>query len=122
MNDDRGNAYDAAVEFAKVALNAVFLANGGGIVGILTFIGSVWRGDQAGAALLAENMKTAVLFFIFGIVLALLATGFAYLAQYRYLQESPSGHNYRLGAMLATIASMAMFIVGAWCGISAFYR
>ena len=108
----------AAFTYAGIAIRGILVANGGGVIAILTFAGNLWaRGDPA-AASVASGMAASTRFFVYGVVAAL-ATSFAiYPSQYFFTRDahkrkSPGGSIFQAVAILAALASIGCFGWGA---------
>ncbi|MGV1871002.1 hypothetical protein [Agrobacterium rosae] len=84
QHTETGNIYvRAAIDFGLEAIRTAALINGGAVIACLAFIGTLQEKSAAASPLLdAVWFSTGV--FTVGVVMAGLASGFAYFAQYFY--------------------------------------
>src|SRR5690242_4457345 len=71
----------ATVEFGITCIRALVLINGGAIIAILTFLGSLWGRDSSAARKVAEGAGGALSVFVAGLGIAILTGFLAYLSQ-----------------------------------------
>lgn len=72
-----------AMEFARQGIRATFILNGGAILALLTFLGTVHK--DPGSAALIWGIKHAFPYFVIGVFLAALSLPFAFLAQEKFV-------------------------------------
>jgi hypothetical protein len=113
--------------YATIGLRSLLLVNGGGIVGILTFIGNLWAKDVAAAQDLAHAASHSVSSFVIGLLLALIALFTSYISQVIFIERDEKksgwpGHLFRMAALLACLASFGFFAYGALSAAQAFGR
>jgi uncharacterized membrane protein len=73
--------FEAAVEFAVLAIRTLVLVNGAAVIALLTFVGQVWANDQHNGSAMAHILFWPLMFFLLGLVLAVVTTLLAYLTQ-----------------------------------------
>lgn len=84
QHTETGNIYlRAAIDFALEAIRTAALVNGGAVIACLAFLGTLQEKLAASSPLL-DAVWFATALFTIGVVLAGLASGFAYFAQYFY--------------------------------------
>lgn len=69
----------ATMEFGRLGVRAVFLLNGGAIIGILTFIGHIYSSPNVSPFL--HSAKLSLPYYILGVVCAALTLGVSYISQ-----------------------------------------
>ena len=136
------------IEFEHAALRPFFLLNGGALVVSLAFLSAVLPSEELRSSFKTDLMVMAVLAWCAGLVFAVLATGFGYIAQKEYyegnfhgiqeglqrdggntdlaeaeLKETEqlllAGNSSRKFALAAGVLSLAAFIVGVAFGFTA---
>src|SRR5262249_14951345 len=116
-------------ELAKLTFNALILLNGGALIGILTFLGSLWRNNQNDAAeQIARGIASSIGFFIAGLLLTVLACMCAYTLQRLYLEQDSFAKTVETSMIkilhvvgsIFVFFSVGFFGYGAWIGINAF--
>jgi len=122
--------FRAIMDFAVVSIRSLTLINGGAVVAILAFLGSVWRSSDRGgppsiAVLLAEPLG----WFIAGLALAVASAMTSYLSQVAFLElrtekdgrrQSTAGDVLRGMAIGAACFSLVCFCVGSYQAVQAF--
>jgi hypothetical protein len=79
---ERAARVTGAVSFARQGLQTLVLANGGAMIGAMTFVGHVWSGSAQDGADLARLVFIPMALFIAGLITALAANLLAYISQY----------------------------------------
>ncbi|MFP1677193.1 hypothetical protein ACLD02_00785 [Alloalcanivorax sp. C16-2] len=104
--------FKSVMQISAMALKSAMLINGGAAISLLTFLGN--SQEHPGMSFFTCALK----FYIAGVTLSALATGFSYLAQFRYLHEmkypsvkSLGKHITRL-TIATVLASYLVFIGG----------
>ena len=105
---------NATFAFARLALSQVVLLNGAGATALLAFMSSH---DSVGG-----GMRCAVVLFAIGAGLGVFATVLAYFGQrcnWESINAKPDKYLRRaftfiLGAMIAALASLVLFVVAVW--------
>ncbi len=114
--------YRSMVEYARGMLRFCFLANGGAIIAILTFIGNLYgKGNSV------PSMKAPLIIFLIGVLLAGIAGITTYYTQFMLFNESIhdtdaegwSSHVIWLRITLTLIViSICAFAAGAFMAVS----
>lgn len=118
--------FRGVLEFAQLAIRSLFIANGGAILAILTFVGNLWAKDKAGP--LAGAMLQPMQWFMAGTALALTTALVSYLSQVAFIelprrdgQRTPLTAIWlRWVAIGAGAGSLAAFCTGAFMAARAF--
>lgn len=100
---------------ARAAIKGVFILNGASSVALLTFIGNnVPELAELLKGKYCENPSTILIYFAFGTGIAVLASGFAFLANnaFFYKKNEQLGKIYKIAAITAFIASLLLFFFG----------
>ena len=120
--------YASVNEVAVQAIKSVFIANGGGVLVLLAFFGSVWNSSGSQPAPIIVALAPSVGAFLAGVAFAMLAGFFSYQstmvwANYHFSgsDEIPrSGIIMNIAAIVAGLGGLVSFIVGAWIAATAF--
>jgi hypothetical protein len=115
--------FRVVIDASKEAINAALLVNGGAVIAILGFIGSVvTKTGPAHMTGMGSLLSAVMLQFAGGVVCAALAFGLRYCAQlfYRTRRKIPRAKKFHFAAVIAVIASYAAFGYGAWNCYNAF--
>ena len=119
MSGDGGGwnkSHELATQYAIEGLRALTLANGGAVVAVLSFAGSAGA-DRIKPALVAASL----MWFVAGLVLALLTMLLAYLAQGAATHDWNRRSTVFEGTATAlAFISVVLFAVGAWTAQSGF--
>jgi hypothetical protein len=116
--------YKGLIQISLSGLRFAVFANGGAAVALLAFLGGAGNANLSLSA-----AKTAMGMFVVGVALGGFAHITAYLTQLRLYGESALGdpqkgffrHNVFLWLTLVLVlTSVALFLSGAWCGVSGF--
>lgn len=120
--------FKAATEGGQTALRSAIVINGGAAVTVLAFAGNaITKGQIAPGAPLLSAIGTALLWFMVGVGVAGVSSGFRYLSQFFYSQSNLGRGNRwwaRSGAIgnvisiLLGVGSFAVFFVG---GVAAYH-
>ena len=110
--------FEAAVEFAILAIRTLILVNGAAVIALLTFVGQVWANDQHNGSNMAHILFWPLLCFLIGLVMAVITTLLAYLTQMITTERGkgtipPESKRLRLVAILASGLSVSAFAAGA---------
>ncbi len=133
-------ANDAAVNASLGAIKNLFLMNGGALVAMLAFISGI-IGNSGGIYSLSQ-FAAPMMYFSFGLALATLSSGGAYLTnlsysssasfhamtwEHPYLKSTPKskkwvriGVTFHIVSVVSALLSLALFIVGFWSVRSVF--
>lgn len=117
--------YRATVEFAQILVRSLLLLNGGAIVAILTFVGNS-QTDSSPIHIKFELLTSSIGFYLTGVGLALLGTGFAYVSM--VIQRGRLGERYSrylfaicwIVGMLSLCGSFIGFAFGSLDAIASF--
>ena len=110
--------FEAAVEFAILAIRTLILVNGAAVIALLTFVGQVWANDQHNGSAMAKILFWPLLFFLTGLILAVVTCLLAYLTQMITTERGggtipPASKRLRLVAIAASMLSISAFTAGA---------
>jgi hypothetical protein len=110
--------FEAAVEFAVLALRTLVLVNGAAVIALLTFVGQVWANDQHNGSAMAHILFWPLMLFLLGLVFAVTATLLAYITQMLTTEHGagvipPISKKVRRFAILFAVLSLAGFAAGA---------
>jgi protein-S-isoprenylcysteine O-methyltransferase Ste14 len=128
----RGSS-QAAVENANIALRTLVLINGGAAVAVLAFLGGI---DETKTSELLDDLTLPVVWFAWGVALAALGIGLAYLTNFcitnsiwdrkhnyvhPYVVETPKSQSwsrwatfFQVLAMIAALGSLGCFLTGIY--------
>lgn len=106
-------AFKATIESGREALNALLLINGGAVVALLGFVGSM--ASKTNGMAVASSMRAPLLRFGTGVLLGALAFGARYVAQAFYASaRNRWGHAFNFLSIALCIIGYAMFGWGMW--------
>ena len=110
--------FEAAVEFAILAIRTLILVNGAAVIALLTFVGQVWANDQHNGSHMAHILFWPLLCFLMGLVMAVVTTLLAYLTQMITTEHGggripPRSKKLRLIAIITSFLSVTGFAAGA---------
>lgn len=110
--------FEAAVEFAILAIRTLILVNGAAVIALLTFVGQVWANDQQNGSAMAHILFWPLLFFLSGLILAVITCLLAYITQMITTEHGggaipPLSKKVRLFAIMASVLSITAFTAGA---------
>jgi hypothetical protein len=110
--------FEAAVEFAILALKTLVMVNGAAVIALLTFVGQVWANDQHNGSNMAHILFWPLLCFLMGLVMAVITTVLAYLTQMITTERGngmipPESKRLRLVAIMVSGLSVIGFAAGA---------
>ena len=117
---------NATIGFATAGLRGLFLLNGGGAIGLLTFVGNVLvKSPQVGP--LAAGLSGTMDWFVYGLAASIVANFFAYLTQDRLSNLMASGATesslaatlFKWATLVAGAISLFCFLAGARYGAAA---
>jgi hypothetical protein len=111
----------AASSLGSDALKGLLLVNGGAAAGVLTFFGNVLTKTSPPPPIQVDLIRTGLLWFAAGVVLALVASGLGWLGQYFMLQRL--GRRVEAATLgssgVVGLSSAACFVIGVLsCGNS----
>lgn len=113
--------YKSLIHLGTFGLKFVQLANGGGAIAILAYLGDVTSSGKS-----APDLTYPMASFITGLVLGGVAILTAYFTQLRLYNEAPGAHrrggHVRLlyASIGLVVLSLAAFAVGSMCAVAAF--
>jgi len=118
-SDDNWHAqetYRSLMEYGRGMLRFVFLANGGAVLAVLTFLGHLLTKSAP-----APNLRSPLVCFLVGLLLGGLGTGTAYLTQLTLYNEylgDVTGHGLQSHTtwLYCTTALIALSLVAFGCG------
>ncbi|MBP2277107.1 MULTISPECIES: hypothetical protein [Sphingomonas] len=102
-----------AIDLAKEAIRALHLANGGAVVGLLTFYGNIAAQGKF-ARISVNGIALSLEFFAFGLVFGIATSMLAYLSQIMVatFDETPWELRFRFSAMTTAGISLCLFVAG----------
>ncbi len=120
--------YASVNDIAAQAIKSVFIANGGGVLVLLAFFGSVWNAGGVQPAPIVVALAPSVAAFLAGVAFAILASFISYVSVQTWTNYHFSGQDQiprmglitNAGAVITGLLSLVAFIVGAWFAASAF--
>ncbi|KAF3978674.1 MAG: hypothetical protein HFP77_00705 [Methylococcales symbiont of Iophon sp. n. MRB-2018] len=105
--------FRATLLTGQSALKSAILINGGASIALLTFIGNVKDNSITNVAQLAEPLEI----FLLGVLLAAIASGATYLAQWFFASRIPW---QRIGGNVSNVTAI-LFVLGSYgsflCGV-----
>ncbi|MES2473892.1 MAG: hypothetical protein V4601_13755 [Pseudomonadota bacterium] len=110
--------FEAAVEFAITAIKTLVMVNGAAVIALLTFVGQVWANDQHNGSAMAHILFWPLLFFLTGLIMAVLTCLLAYITQMITTEHGggaipPLSKKIRLSAITTSVLSIMAFTAGA---------
>lgn len=110
--------FRAAVDFAIIGIKTLVMVNGAAVIALLTFVGQVWANDQHNGSAMAKILFWPLLFFLAGLILAVVTTLLAYVTQMITTERGggvipPAAMRLRVFAIIASGLSVAAFTAGA---------
>lgn len=127
-------SHQSTIEYSMVAMRSLFIANGGAVIAILAFMGSLAK-EGAKFLELLDPLSLSMAWFLGGVGAAILCAFFSYMAQGHYTvhggaisgsdQEKTAERKGRLWTILAVIIGIvgfAEFACGVYTGIDAFKK
>lgn len=120
MSEDAdGHMFRSVIEYGRDALKAAILTNGGAAVALLAFIGTIW--EKGISPDTAKYLTWALGSFSSGVLVTVVAIGFAYLTQLFYnSQYMLVGIIFHCLAVLLGFSSYLLFGCGAYSSYQAF--
>jgi len=111
--------FRSIIQTAQVALRSVILINGGGAVALLAFFSRIWGVGLSAPVVL--GLTKSLLLFVFGVLVAAVASGASYLTQYAYFGKwNKLGHLFRYASIVFVVISYALFAWGCYAAYGAF--
>jgi hypothetical protein len=123
-------SWKATLDFGTLAIKSLIIANGGAVLALLTFLGSLLANKgptmPEAAALIGTSMRA----FVVGVGAAVATAGVAYLSQAFFTKgidwqagkDSRVGIGFQILAILLALLSLVAFSYGAWLAASALSR
>lgn len=117
--------FQIAYSYAAIGIRSLLLFNGGAIIGLLTFIGNLWKSDDKTKPL-AIAMTIPIALFAFGVGLGLATCFASYLSQLSYIDGRRNAWAegwaewQRIAAIVCGVLSWACLMAGSICAIMAF--
>jgi hypothetical protein len=110
--------FRAAVDFAIIGIKTLVMINGAAVIALLTFVGQVWANDQHNGSAMAKILFWPLLFFLAGLILAVVTTLLAYVTQMITTERGGgtiplAAMRLRVFAIIASGLSVAAFTAGA---------
>lgn len=112
----------ATIATGQAALKSALLINGGASVAMLAFIGNVW--EKSSSQSLLKILPVSLAFYVFGVLVAAVASGFTYISQAGYGEEfgkasQPIGMMGHILAVLSVLISYSFFGWESWLAYTA---
>ncbi|MGK9452196.1 hypothetical protein ACSSZE_13225 [Acidithiobacillus caldus] len=111
---DKNITYQSMVDHSLRLFGQIFLANGAGVLALLTLIGHLGK-HGIGASGDMYAYWGSVASFLLGVCSTMMAAVFSYLTQYRIFRQDESGPWFR-AAIMATFVSLLFFVLGSFSG------
>lgn len=109
----------SVITLGQGALRAAMLINGGAAVATLGFLSNAWTKGVPPAIL--AGLPQSMLFFVFGVLAAAVASGFTYLSQEAFASEQRRfGQIMRAVVIALVIVSYVLFGLGSWKAYAVF--
>jgi hypothetical protein len=110
-----------AFEFGAQALKSIELLNGGAVLALLTFYGSILK-DAKPAHLDKKALTLALMSYAVGLCLGLFAALLAYFSQLQSATARNGGSEvaWRVAAVVLAILAALAFPLGTWFAVQAF--
>lgn len=110
----------AVVATGQSALRSALLINGGAAVAMLAFIGGIWPHNSSSPVI--GSLAFALVFYVFGVLAAAVASGATYFSQAGYGQEFGSASDIvgRVGHILAVLGVFIAYGLFGYASWSAF--
>jgi hypothetical protein len=116
---------EQTIATSNAVLRSLILINGGAAVAVLAFVGSIAGTDTFNVAGKVANLTTPLIWFGWGVAVAVLSMILAYFTHYftaAYAQAEPPAHKlpgclktiFHLLGLLAAFGSLALFLVGMY--------
>lgn len=101
--------FKGVIDFALLSIKSIMATNAGAIIALLTFLQTIWKDDTS----VRSVVLTGLCFFVSGLVLSVLVSFFAYLAQYDFHHEEDSALLYRKLTIISGFLSLGCFVIGS---------
>jgi hypothetical protein len=117
----------AVFEYAQLTIRSMLLANGGGALAILTFLGNYLEKSDKNFDLLKSILAAAAVMFALGVASAVLASAFAYLSQVNIIYEYHKTGELRFRGKMryfaigSTYISLILFLAGLGVALYGFW-
>ncbi|MBP2230838.1 hypothetical protein J2847_004147 [Azospirillum agricola] len=111
----------AQIDFGLSALRGLFVANGGGIVALIAFMGHIWSKDPSGHQIISK-LYPAINIFSLGVTLSIVASGLSYITQALFNDfkgRRALGNFFRFCALGAGLLAIACFPLGVFFAANA---
>jgi hypothetical protein len=114
-HDRNMEMFRSTIQAGQNALRTCLLINGGAAVALLAFLGHVASGEGAGASMPMVAVARALAFYVAGVLIGGLASGFTYLAQFFFSDDwNKTGHAFNTAAILSGLLSLGLFGYGSY--------
>ncbi len=106
--------FKSVILTGQSAIKSGILINGGAAVALLAFIGKIWTESQT--QITTSLLSTALVYFSVGVLLGALTSGFTYLSQLCYSNESSvsKGKMLHIFTVITGLSTYLFFGLGAW--------
>lgn len=120
------------------ATKGLFFINGAALIALISLIGSMaTRSNPAQVYPIGEHLNWAIIFFVFGLALAIVTSALTYFAQTEYSDRmwqdifdnhdqadahSALGDRFRSCAIVVALLSLSLFLAGCWATYTQFIR
>ena len=111
--------YRAVIQVGQVALKTSLLINGGAAVALLAFLGRIWETHPSGPVV--SDITSSLLWFVFGVFLAAVASAIAYLTLFAYGHKwITAGNIFLFITIILVTISLFSFVFGGYRAYGAF--
>jgi hypothetical protein len=112
--------FKSVISAGQNALKTAFLMNGGATVAMLAFVGKLSDDHVSQIPVFAS----AMVFFVIGVLLVTISSGFTYMSQWFYFKpkkwQKNTGFWLNIAAILSSLSSYGLFIAGVMRSYRAF--
>ncbi len=113
--------FKSVIDSGKEALNAILLVNGGAVVVLMGFLGSML--SKGGSEALGLKLTIPLLSFGFGVLFSAISSGVRYCTQFSYARQwAKSGHCFNIISVLFAIFAYIAFGYGVYVTYEAFTK
>lgn len=120
-------SFQGVIQFAEICIKAVIITNGGAVIALLAFVGSLWTGENKVPVELSSALSKSLALFSYGVGAGIVTSGFAYVTQVLFTEITVSegkrnwfGEVVRVLAVLFGFSSIILFWLGVDAAIDGF--
>ncbi len=117
--DNRLELFRSVIQAGQAALRSAILINGGGAFALLAFLGHIWNTHPTSNAI--SGLSCSLMAFAFGVLVAAMASGTTYLAQFSWGHAWKNTGNFiNIISIILVIASYILFALGCYASYNVF--